>query len=218
MIAVADDGAGMHGEVRTRAFEPFFTTRQQQGGSGLGLSMVYGFVEQASGHAAIDSAPGRGCTVTMTLPCADAPAQRAEAVQETVRPGRGDRVLVVEDDAAVRSYVVRALRTLGYETSATGDPLAALAMLEEGMQCDLLLTDILMPGAMGGVELGRRVRQARPGLPIVYMTGYADCVVDKLGQSIPPGHLLHKPFRRAELGRTIGACIGHGQGLSVAAS
>jgi FixJ family two-component response regulator len=86
-------------------------------------------------------------------------------------------------------------------------------LFDEGLQCDLLLTDILMPGLMDGVELGRRVRHVRPGLPIVFMTGYADRVAAVLGQTIPSGHLLHKPFGRTELGRTISACLGDGQRL-----
>jgi CheY-like chemotaxis protein len=206
-ITVADDGAGMPDEVRARAFEPFFTTRQQRGGSGLGLSMVYGFVKRAGGHVTIDSAPGKGCIVTMYLPCCNSPARHAEVPLEAAWPGSGEHVLVVEDDAAVRSFVMRALRKLGYAVRATGDPRTALSLLEEGAQCDLLLTDILMPGSMNGVELGRRVQQARPGLPIIYMTGYADRLMEEIGQLGPSEHLLHKPFRRTELARTIGAAL-----------
>jgi signal transduction histidine kinase len=213
MIAVADDGSGMADEVRARAFEPFFTTKQQRGGSGLGLSMVYGFVKQAGGHVSIDSAPGGGCVVTMYLPCRNSQSARVEGPPEPVRPGRGERVLVVEDDAAVRTYVAGALQVLGYEVRMTGNPLVALALLEEGLQCDLLLTDILMPGSMDGVQLGQRVGQARPCLPVVYMTGYTDRVTEDLRRFVPPGHLLHKPFRLAELGRTIGDCLARRAGV-----
>lgn len=216
-VAVADDGTGMADEVRARAFEPFFTTKQRRGGNGLGLSMVYGFAKQAGGHVTIDSAPGRGCVVTMYLPCDDRQPCRGEGSQEPARPGRGERVLVVEDDAAVRTYVEHALRTLGYEVRTSGDPLAALALLEEGLECDLLLTDILMPGSMDGVQLGQRVRRARPYLPVVYMTGYADRVTEDVGRFVPAGHLLHKPFRRAELARTIGDCLARRVGEVAAA-
>ncbi|MET0981377.1 MAG: PAS domain S-box protein [Telluria sp.] len=207
-IAVADDGAGMTDEVRARAFEPFFTTGQQRGGSGLGLSMVDGFVKGAGGHVTIDSAPGKGCIVTIYLPCAGSAARHAGLPAETASPGSGEHVLLVEDDAAVRSVVMRTLRRLGYEVSATDDPRNALSLIGEGVRCDLLLTDILMPGSMNGVELGRRVQLVRPGLPIVYMTGYADRLMEEVGHSLPSGHLLHKPFRRAELARTIRACLG----------
>jgi len=207
-IAVADDGPGMTEEVRARAFEPFFTTGQQRGGSGLGLSMVHGFVKRAGGHVSIDSAPGKGCTVTICLPCAGSSAHQAEAAAQPARRGSGEHVLLVEDDDTVRGVVMRTLRRLGYDVRATGDPRTALSLIEEGVRCDLLLTDILMPGAMNGMELGRRVQQTRPGLPVVYMTGYADRLMDEIGQSVPAGHLLHKPFRSAELARTIAACLG----------
>jgi PAS domain S-box-containing protein len=213
-VAVSDEGIGMSEEVRLRAFEPFFTTRQGVGGSGLGLSMVYGFVRQAGGHAVIDSAPGDGCTVTMFLPQANDPVHRGNYTASPGRPGRGERVLVVEDDPGVRSYVTRALRTLGFDVLATDDPLEALALLEEGSACDLLLSDVLMPGAMDGVTLGRRAGQVRPGLPVMYMTGYADRVAEELADVYPPPVLLHKPFRRVELGQTVRACIDRAQAVA----
>jgi len=114
----------------------------------------------------------------------------------------------VEDDASVRTYVERALRALGYDVLATGDPFAALALLKTGEQWDVLLTDILMPGAIDGVDLGKRASEIRPDLSIVYMTGYADRVMEEVGQFLDPERVLHKPFRREQLGRAIALCLG----------
>lgn len=209
MIAVADDGVGMSPETRARAFEPFFTTKHR-GGSGLGLSMVYGFVTQAGGHVEIASAPGQGCTVTMALPCSGSPAPDPGVTAPPSRHGGGARVLLVEDDAAVRGYVRRTLLGLGYDVCDTGDPAAALALLDDGTRWDLMLTDIVMPGTIDGLKLADMARQRRPGLAVLYMSGCTDRFSAQGGRTIPAGRLLNKPFRRGELGDAVAACIAAG--------
>ncbi|HUA56722.1 MAG TPA: response regulator, partial [Candidatus Sulfotelmatobacter sp.] len=201
MVSVTDAGQGMTEEVRARACEPFFTTKEPGKGSGLGLSQVFGVTRQLGGGLVIESAPGRGTSVKVYLPRAAASATAAEgpavgdAVAVPPRPGRR-RVLLVDDDEAVRGVTAGVLEDLDYRVveAAGGDE--ALDWLRRDDPIDVMLTDLAMP-AMNGAELARRVRTLRPGLPIVFLTGFAD--TEALAGDLRPERLVRKPFQPAEL-------------------
>jgi signal transduction histidine kinase len=203
-ISVSDTGIGMTREVVDRAFEPFFTTKDV-GASGLGLSQVYGFVRGFGGHVAIDSAPGRGTTVTLYLPRAVAAAAQAPApAAATRRAARGgETVLVVEDDAEVLAIVVEGLKELGYRTVSATNAAEALAMLRGDHPIDVMFSDVVMPGAMNGIELTREARRLRPDLKVLLTSGYTTLPAP-LPDDLP---LLGKPYRRDELETKIRTAI-----------
>jgi PAS domain S-box-containing protein len=205
MITVTDTGRGMTPEVRERAFEPFFTTKDVGKGSGLGLSMVYGFVKQSNGHVAIYSEPDLGTTVRIYLPAIAIPADKAPHLvpsQEHVPTGR-EIVLVTEDDPFVRSYAVTCLNGLGYEVIEAVDGRDALQKLRAGASPDLLFTDVVMPGGINGWELADRAREIRPGLRVLLTSGYALETLAERGR-LPAGALiLNKPYRKAQLARRL---------------
>jgi PAS domain S-box-containing protein len=204
-ISVVDSGVGMSPEVLRRAIEPFYTTKEVGRGSGLGLSMVYGFCKQSGGDLRLDSVPGRGTTVTLFLPRADAgrTADSADA-RDRLRdlPGGSETVLVVEDNEEVRAYVVGCLSALGYGVLSAADGVTALRMLETHPDIDLLFTDVVMPGGMSGWELAVAGRSHRPGLKVLVTTGYAP---GRLGR--PAGSerlpLLPKPYPRHALAAKV---------------
>jgi len=205
VIAVTDDGVGMSPEVKRRVFEPFFTTKEVGKGSGLGLSMVYGFVKQSNGHIAIYSEPGLGTTVRMYLP-ADA-SGRAAAVQSSMAddamPSGDETVLVTEDDPFVRSYAVACLEGLGYTVVTAGDSREAIARLADGANPDILFTDIVMPGGINGWELAQEARKIRPGLKVLLTSGYALDTLIASGRLSATMPILNKPYRRADLARSL---------------
>jgi len=206
LIAVTDTGEGMAPEVLGRAFEPFFTTKEVGRGSGLGLSMVYGFLKQSNGHVSIYSEVGLGTTVRLYLPAhstmpADLTAAQAGAEGE---PARGrETILVTEDDPFVRAYVVSALEDLGYRVIAAEDAREALKHLTEGGDIDVLFTDIVMPGGMNGWELAERAQQIRPELRLLFTSGYALETLVARGRIHPDTAILNKPYRRPELARRL---------------
>jgi PAS domain S-box-containing protein len=198
-LSVADTGHGMEPEVARRAFEPFFTTRPKGQGTGLGLATAYGAVTDAGGTIDIDSAPGAGTTVRIRLP-ATTEAEAATGDGDTVAPeGAGESVLLVEDEDAVRTVVMRQLGNAGYRVTGSGVPLEALRMFTADPQAyDMLLTDIVMPG-MSGTQLASRLRELRPDLPVLFMSGYTTGPAPG-GYELPgDSELLHKPFDRAAL-------------------
>ena len=198
-IAVTDTGVGMSREVQERAFEPFFTTKPVGSGTGLGLSMVYGFVKQSGGHLQIYSEPGQGTTVRICLPAALDAEERATAPNRAPDPvARGETILVVEDDPRVRRVTVARLKELGYEVvEADGGP-AALDLLDAEPALDLLFTDVVMPGGLTGFDLAERARARRPDLKVLFTSGYAapDTIRQGRGET---AHWLHKPYTRADL-------------------
>jgi CheY-like chemotaxis protein len=199
MVAVSDTGTGMTREVRERAFDPFYTTKGPGSGSGLGLSMVYGFVKQTGGHVSLYSEPGHGTTVRLYLPPARGEAELpAEAPSEPPR-GRGETILVVEDDASVRRVNVARLGDLGYRVIEAEDGPAALTLLDGQAAVDLLFTDIIMPRGMTGVELAQLVRQRFPAMPILFSSGYAAPELLQSGGDIAGAVLLKKPYTAAML-------------------
>ncbi|MFC3692737.1 ATP-binding protein [Chenggangzhangella methanolivorans] len=203
VIAVSDTGSGMERATRERAFEPFFTTKEVGKGTGLGLSMVYGFVKQSGGHVAIYSEPGVGTTVKIYLPrlMGESPEEAEIAVSGVVPDGsRAETILVTEDDDDVRMYSVDALRELGYRVLEAYDAASALRLLErqEG-RVDLLFTDVVLTGGMNGQELAERARAMRPGLKVLFTTGYARNAIVHHGRLDAGVELITKPFTFADL-------------------
>ncbi|TXL74247.1 PAS domain S-box protein [Vineibacter terrae] len=208
-ITIADTGVGMSDAVRMRAFEPFFTTKDIGKGSGLGLSMVYGFVKQSGGHIELDSVPGGGTTLTLYLPEAVPPAAADAGARPAPEPpadGRGEAVLVVEDNDDVRRLAVTLLKALGYGVIEAADGPAALGVLDTGADVDLLLTDVMLASDMSGPDVARAARARRPGLKLAYMSGYTGAA---RGQpALDPGvTLIAKPFTRAGFARAIRAAL-----------
>jgi CheY-like chemotaxis protein len=201
MLAVTDTGKGMSAEVLDHAFEPFFTTKEVGKGSGLGLSMIYGFAKQSGGHVKIYSEIDHGTTVRLYLPrqsTAVATAAAAMAAQSD-HPRGGEMILVVEDNADVRIFVVRYLRDLGYHVVEAKDGPSALGVLDEPAPIDLLVTDVIMPGGMTGRQLSDEANRRRPGLKTLFISGYTKDSFVHQGKLNPEVNFLSKPFRRRDL-------------------
>ena len=199
-VAVTDTGVGMAPEVLARAFEPFFTTKPVGEGSGLGLSMVYGFARQSGGFASIESEPRRGTTVRLYLPRVEAEAPDPELEPETEAPrATGESLLVIEDDPEVLDLAVIMLESLGYQVVSAQDGAQALAVLEATPRIDLVLSDVMLPGGLLGPEVIQRARQARPNLRVLFMSGYADAEARSSGLLAEGATVLSKPFRRHDL-------------------
>ena len=204
MLAVTDSGTGMTPEVLERAFEPFFTTKEVGEGSGLGLSMVYGFAKQSNGQLAIYSEPGQGTTVKLYLPRTDAATEQTGPEKtEAAHRARGETVLVVEDDSDVRHLTVSLLEVLGYRVLEAADGTAALAILERSPQPDLLLSDVILAGALSGPEMARDATQLYPTLKVLFMSGYAESAVHHNGLTGGHSELLNKPFHRQDLAQKV---------------
>lgn len=202
-ITVADTGIGMSEETLARAFEPFYTTKPVGSGSGLGLSMVYGFVNQSGGEVQIASRPGEGCAITLLFPGSTAaPAVRPSAHGGAEVRGSGERILVAEDDPMVRSHLVSNLQALGYAVVAVADGDEALEQLAR-TGADLLLTDVVMPGAMDGGQLADEARRRWPGLKVLFTSGYSRSALMEGGRLRPDVQLLAKPYRRRELAAKV---------------
>ncbi|WNG27560.1 response regulator [Cystobacter fuscus] len=203
LLAISDTGCGMPPEVIERAFEPFFTTKPEGRGTGLGLSMVYGFVKQTGGHVKIYSEVGHGTTLKIYLPRAfQAETAPAEVLEGPIEGGN-ETILVVEDDVAVRATAVEMLSELGYRVLKAGDAQSALAIIQSGMPVDLLFTDVVMPGPMRSPELARQARQALPELEVLFTSGYTENAIVHGGRLDPGVALLVKPYRREDLARKI---------------
>ena len=208
-VAVTDTGEGMMPEVLEHVFEPFFTTKEVGKGSGLGLSMVFGFVKQSGGHISIYSEVGHGTTVKVYLPRAGRESEIATDVkQETRELERGsERVLVVEDDPMVREFPVEVLRGMGYEVVEALDGKEALAQLREGRTFDLLFTDVVLPGGMSGKQIADEAKRLQPGIRVLFTTGYAENAVVHDGQLDEGVTLINKPYMRHELLEIIRAVL-----------
>ncbi len=207
LIAVSDTGCGMEEEVRRHAFEPFFTTKDVGKGSGLGLSMVYGFIKQTGGNVTLYSEVGQGTAIKIYLPRVDAQAAPvSEAPEEPVARGH-ETVLLVEDDERVRAYVSEQLQAMGYRVIEAANGPAALAALEGSQHVDLLFTDVVMPGGMNGRQLADEVLRRRPGLKVLFTTGYTENAIVHHGRLDPGVDLLSKPFSRIALARKVRAVL-----------
>ncbi len=211
LIAITDEGEGMSKDVIDRAFEPFYTTKEVGKGSGLGLSMVYGFVKQSNGHVSIYSEPGLGTTVRIYLPQAGSkpsmPPEQPPA-DYGLLPQGSERVLVVEDDPFVRSYSIKSVESLGYSVISAVDGNDALQKLRANIPIDILFTDIVMPGGMNGWELADLACQLRPGLRVLLTSGYALETLVKHGRLREGALVLTKPYRKADLARRLKDVLG----------
>ena len=212
LIAVSDTGSGMDADTIARVFEPFFTTKAVGKGTGLGLSQIYGFVRQTGGHIRIYSEPGEGTTIKLYLPKAgeDAVEATEAATPDAVVEGHGEVVLVVEDHEDLRRYASEVLSDLGYTIVAVGDAAEALKVLETGRQVDLLFTDVILPGGMDGRRLADAATLLRPGLKILFTTGYSRNAIVHNGKLDAGVHLLSKPFTSSALGRKVQAILDEG--------
>lgn len=210
-LAVSDTGMGMSAEVRQRAFEPFFTTKERGAGSGLGLSMVYGFVKQSGGHVQLYSEPGLGTTVRIYLPVL-AKKMEPENADEDARAevmGEGERILVVEDDDQVRNISVRRLKEIGYAVTEAQNGPEALAVLQSGETVDLLFTDIVMPGGMNGIDLARAARRQRPELKILFTSGYSGQAALEDAVLTSNADWLAKPYKTHQLASKLRELLSH---------
>src|ERR1700736_4738044 len=213
MIAVTDTGVGIPADIRDRVFEPFFTTKEVGQGTGLGLSMVYGFVKQSGGHIKIDSEEGRGTTFKLYLP------RSGESVAPIERPvgaaeGGEETILVVEDDALVRQYVVAQLESLRYAVLAAASAREALDMIAAGRAFDLLFTDVILGSGFNGPALADEILRLRPSVKVLYTSGYTKDAMATHGRIDPGVALIHKPYRKIELARKIRAVLGTPSGTA----
>lgn len=209
VVTVVDSGVGMTPDVLKRCCEPFFTTKDVGSGSGLGLSMVYGFTKQSNGHLSISSKPGGGTAVILYLPCAPLSAPERPTPRPSVPgalPGGIETVLVVDDDPLVRNYVCQQISNLGYAVIECADGTVALMALRRGEQVDLLFSDLLMPGGMDGLALAAEARRIVPGLKVLLTSGNADGSEGE--KSRLAGYaVLAKPYRKDELAAMLRSII-----------
>ena len=207
LLAVNDTGSGMTPEVAAQAFEPFFTTKPFGAGTGLGLSMVYGFVKQSGGHAKIYSELGHGTTVRLYLP------RSADAEDALTPPAAGplsggtETILVVKDDATVRAATVEMLAALGYRLLEAPDADRAALIIDSGRPIDLLFTDVVMPGALRSPELARRARARWPGIAVLYTSGYTQNAIVHGGRLDAGVELLPKPYTVFALASRVRAVL-----------
>ena len=202
-LAVSDTGAGMSEDVRALAFEPFFTTKPVGEGTGLGLSMAYGFVKQSGGHIALASAPGQGTTVEILLPRSNERELPMPLPVIETAAGGNERILVVEDDMEVRLTAVGTLGALGYHVIDAVDGASALALLEQGAEVDLLFTDVVMPGPVSSTELAEQARRILPNVAVLFTSGYTRNALTHGGRLQEGVQLLSKPYQRTQLAHKI---------------
>jgi CheY-like chemotaxis protein len=203
VLAVTDTGTGMAPEVMARVFEPFFSTKPEGHGTGLGLSMVYGFVKQSKGHVKIYSELGQGTTIKLYLPRADRAEEALVPVAHTPIVGGRETVLVAEDDDGVRAVAVDLLSELGYRVLTAHDAASALVVVESGEPIDLLFTDVVMPGTLKSPELARRARELLPNLVVLFTSGYTENAIVHGGRLDAGVELLPKPYTREALAHKI---------------
>jgi PAS domain S-box-containing protein len=205
VLALEDTGCGMTPEIATRVFEPFFTTKTGGRGTGLGLSMVYGFAKQSGGTVSIASEPGRGTTVTMVLPQAVADERPVLTAASMETPTAARTVLIVEDEIDVRDIVRRQLERLGHRVLVAEGATEALLLIQGPGAPDLLLTDVVLPRGMDGIDLVKEARNIRPGLPVIFMSGYTAVAEAQQRIRETGAPLLSKPFTTPQLERAMNA-------------
>jgi len=206
MLAVSDTGTGMSPETIRRAFEPFYTTKEEGKGTGLGLSQVFGWVKQSGGHIKIYSELGHGTTIKLYLPRAQTDIAAVPKAVEVTTPRGDEMILVVEDNPNVRKTVIRQLHDLGYRTVEADSGAAALALVQGGIAFDVLMTDVIMPGGITGYQLVDQLRLGRPDLKVLFTSGYTELAAepDRPTRTDP---LLSKPYRKQDLGRAVRAVL-----------
>ena len=203
MMAVSDTGSGISPEIMEHVFEPFFTTKAEGQGTGLGLSMVYGFVKQSAGHIKIYSEPGQGTTVRIYLPRVRQEEDLAIEIDTGPISGGSETILAVEDDEEVRATVVEMLSDLGYRVLKAKDAQSALAIIESGVPVELLFTDVVMPGPLRSPELARKARERLPNVAVLFTSGYTDNAIVHGGRLDEGIELLSKPYTREALARKV---------------
>jgi signal transduction histidine kinase/FixJ family two-component response regulator len=214
-LSIADTGTGMSPSVAARVFEPFYTTKEVGKGSGLGLAQVYAFVQQSSGHAEIASEVGRGTTVTMTFPRSKKPVSRPESKPRPGTPlatsnvhhdsGPLGHVLLVEDDRTVAALTMEVLDSIGYDVTHVASATAALGTLANGKNVDVVLSDVMMPGGMNGVDLAREIRRRRADLPVMLATGYIEVARGAVAEGF---QVLLKPYQPEALAQALASLRG----------
>jgi PAS domain S-box-containing protein len=202
LIAVSDTGAGIPAGILDKVFNPFFTSKGPGKGTGLGLSMVYGFVKQSAGHIKIYSEEGHGTTIKMYLPPGTGVSPGADAAAPSAQGGH-ETILVVEDDKLVRDYVLTQLHSLGYVTLDAANAAEALAIVGAGQPFDLLFTDVIMPGNMNGRQLADDIQKTRPGLKVLFTSGYTENAIIHHGRLDSGILLLAKPYRKSDMAAMI---------------
>ena len=211
VLTVSDTGTGMTPEVIARAFEPFFTTKGAGRGTGLGLSMIYGFARQSHGHLKIYSEVGLGTSIRLYLPRSTQVRSGLLPAPVSATPDEGARytetVLVVEDDADVRALAINQLRGLGYTVLDAADGRRAQAIIDSAVAIDLLFSDAVMPGGVTGMQLAASAQRARPGLKVLLTSGYAHEVISRQGALPASFRFLSKPYRKHELAAAVRAAL-----------
>lgn len=207
-LLVRDTGTGIAPEILGQVFEPFFSTKPQGKGTGLGLSMVYGFVRQSGGHVRLESAPGHGTTVRLFLPRIDAREDAPAPGEAGPVVGGRETILVAEDDNDVRTTVVALLADLGYRVLTARDAAEALEVVDSGVPIDLLFTDVVMPGRLRSPELAQLARERRPGIAVLFTSGYTEDAITRDGRLDAGVELISKPYTREALARKIRAVLG----------
>jgi PAS domain S-box-containing protein len=203
VVEVTDTGTGIAEAICDKIFDPFFSTKEIGHGTGLGLSMVFGFVKQSGGNIEVHSEEGHGTTFKIYLPKADIEASQLPSADNLQSTGGTETILCVEDDANVRAYVVAQLESLGYKVMAASNAAEALAIADGGADFDLLFTDIVMPGKMNGKRLAERMRLRRPSLRVLFTSGYTDHTIIRDGRILRDVFFLSKPYRRPQLARMV---------------
>jgi CheY-like chemotaxis protein len=207
---VSDTGFGMSLDVKQRAFEPFFTTKPVGKGSGLGLAMVYGFAKQSGGHVLIESEPGRGTSIRVALPqAANVTLPLAGSGTALAEPtGRGEKVLIVEDEPAVRSWVASTIEGLGYTPLEAADAITALKILQSDSAIVVLFTDVMLPGGMTGLELADAAQRLRPELRVLFTSGYSEDLNERSVDACSDLPILAKPYRKHALASSLETILG----------
>jgi len=203
VISVSDDGCGIPNDIVTRVFEPFFTTKPKAAGTGLGLSMVYGFTKQSGGNVTVYSEPGQGTTIKLYLPKSDQTPNENQELAPLAFNGVGLRALLAEDDELVRSYSQRLLISMGFDVVSCVDADEALSCMKRESRFDLLLTDVIMPGSMDGIALGKAAIEIDPTMAILLMSGYTRDRFTRKNNMAQDVVLLNKPFRRSDLEKAL---------------
>jgi len=216
LLAVTDTGGGIAPEILDKVFEPFFTTKAEGRGTGLGLSMVYGFARQSGGHVKIYSELGLGTTIKLYLPRSIANEDLVVEISQLPVVGGTETVLVVEDDEEVRATAVEMLGDLGYRVLKAPDAASALAVVESGVPIDILFTDVVMPGPLRSPELARRARERLPGIAVLFTSGYTENAIVHGGRLDEGVNLLPKPYTREALSRKIRHVLGNQQQVNAA--
>ena len=214
LLCVTDTGSGIPPDILDKVFEPFFTTKPRGEGSGLGLAMVHGFVKQSGGHIRIYSEEGHGTTVKVYLPRAEhsekvvvAPVGKLTHPAPAPSAKTGETILVVEDNDGVREYAKEVLENLGFKVLEAAEVEEALRLLADPRRIDLLFTDVVPPGPINGRVLAIHARDKRPGLPVLYTTGYTRNAIVHQGRLDPDVHLLNKPYTQQDLARKVRALL-----------